>query len=99
MPAGYLMLDAWVAGRGSSSHENWAVIERAGNWSLAPSFDQRERTRLPVAEAEARNLSPTATAWSSGRGVVVAITSTADLGLWISLTALAWLTVKRAISG
>ena len=36
--AGYLMLDAWVAGR-DRHHENWAVIDRSGALRLAPSFD------------------------------------------------------------
>lgn len=36
--AGYLMLDAWVAGR-DRHHENWAAIERAGRLRLAPTFD------------------------------------------------------------
>lgn len=36
--AGYLMLDAWVAGR-DRHHENWAVIDRGGSLQLAPSFD------------------------------------------------------------
>lgn len=36
--AGYLMLDAWVAGR-DRHHENWAAIEHAGELRLAPSFD------------------------------------------------------------
>ncbi|WAX56206.1 hypothetical protein M6B22_16925 [Jatrophihabitans cynanchi] len=36
--AGYLMLDAWVAGR-DRHHENWAAIRsETGRW-LAPSFD------------------------------------------------------------
>ncbi len=36
--AGYLVLDAWVAGR-DRHHENWAVIERSGSLRLAPSYD------------------------------------------------------------
>lgn len=36
--AGYVMLDAWVAGR-DRHHENWAVIEHGGARRLAPSFD------------------------------------------------------------
>ena len=36
--AGYLMLDAWVAGR-DRHHENWAVVDRSGSLSRAPSFD------------------------------------------------------------
>ena len=36
--AGYLILDAWVAGR-DRHHENWAVIRTGDRQSLAPSFD------------------------------------------------------------
>lgn len=36
--AGYLALDAWVAGR-DRHHENWAAIEHTGALVLAPSFD------------------------------------------------------------
>lgn len=36
--AGYLLMDAWVAGR-DRHHENWAVILRGGERRLAPSFD------------------------------------------------------------
>lgn len=36
--AGYMMLDAWVAGR-DRHHENWAVIADAGPPRLAPSYD------------------------------------------------------------
>lgn len=36
--AGYLMLDAWVAGR-DRHHLNWAVIDHGGSLRLAPSFD------------------------------------------------------------
>lgn len=36
--AGYLMLDAWVAGR-DRHHLNWAVIDHGGVLRLAPSFD------------------------------------------------------------
>lgn len=36
--AGYLMLDAWVAGR-DRHHENWAVIDDGSRRRLAPSFD------------------------------------------------------------
>ncbi|MFF2087490.1 hypothetical protein ACFVVM_27265 [Nocardia sp. NPDC058176] len=36
--AGYLILDAWVAGR-DRHHENWAAIDHAGKLELAPSFD------------------------------------------------------------
>lgn len=36
--AGYLMLDAWVAGR-DRHHENWAAVNREGVLILAPSFD------------------------------------------------------------
>jgi hypothetical protein len=36
--AGYLMLDAWVAGR-DRHHENWAVVSTGQGRVLAPSFD------------------------------------------------------------
>lgn len=36
--AGYLLLDAWVAGR-DRHHENWAVIRMGNRRRLAPSFD------------------------------------------------------------
>lgn len=36
--AGYLLLDAWVAGR-DRHHENWAVIAGPSGRTLAPSFD------------------------------------------------------------
>lgn len=36
--AGYLVLDAWVAGR-DRHHENWAVTLRGDERRLAPSFD------------------------------------------------------------
>ena len=36
--AGYLMLDAWVAGR-DRHHENWAVIAGQQRRTLAPTFD------------------------------------------------------------
>lgn len=36
--AGYVMLDAWVAGR-DRHHLNWAVIDHGGSLRLAPSFD------------------------------------------------------------
>ncbi|GAA1733418.1 hypothetical protein [Microbacterium paludicola] len=36
--AGYVFMDAWVAGR-DRHHENWAVVLRGGERRLAPSFD------------------------------------------------------------
>jgi hypothetical protein len=36
--AGYLFMDAWIAGR-DRHHENWAVVLRADERRLAPSFD------------------------------------------------------------
>ncbi|GAA1681184.1 hypothetical protein [Microbacterium lacus] len=36
--AGYLLMDAWTAGR-DRHHENWAVVLRADERRLAPSFD------------------------------------------------------------
>lgn len=35
---GYLILDAWVAGR-DRHHENWGVVSSSGGRRLAPSFD------------------------------------------------------------
>lgn len=47
--AGYLMLDAWVAGR-DRHHENWAVIDRSAALSLAPSFDHGNALGFQVSE-------------------------------------------------
>lgn len=35
---GYLVLDAWVAGR-DRHHENWGIVSSSGGRKLAPSFD------------------------------------------------------------
>lgn len=60
MWAGYVTLDAWVAGR-DRHHENWAVIEGPEGRRLAPSFDHgnalgfqesEERTALLARDSE-----------------------------------------------
>lgn len=59
--AGYLVLDAWVAGR-DRHHENWAVVERGGDRRLAPSFDhgnalgfqERDERRLRMLQDSAQ---------------------------------------------
>lgn len=55
MWAGYLMLDAWVAGR-DRHHENWAAIEHAGTLRLAPSFDHGNALGFQEPEAKAQTL-------------------------------------------
>lgn len=47
--AGYLVLDAWVAGR-DRHHENWAAINRGGILRLAPSFDHGNALGFQVHE-------------------------------------------------
>lgn len=47
--AGYLVLDAWVAGR-DRHHENWAVIDRSGSLRLAPSYDHGNALGFQVPE-------------------------------------------------
>lgn len=49
--AGYLLLDAWVAGR-DRHHENWAVILSGEDRRLAPSFDHG--SALAFQERDAR---------------------------------------------
>lgn len=49
--AGYLLLDAWVAGR-DRHHENWAVIERRELRALSPSFDHGNALGFQVADDE-----------------------------------------------
>ncbi|MBU1249892.1 MAG: hypothetical protein KJ659_11655 [Actinobacteria bacterium] len=57
--AGYLLMDAWVAGR-DRHHENWAVILRGDERRLAPSFDhgnalgfqERDERRVRMLEDE-----------------------------------------------
>ncbi|NLE78070.1 MAG: hypothetical protein GX610_00535 [Rhodococcus sp.] len=53
--AGYLMLDAWVAGR-DRHHENWAAIEHGSELRLAPSFDHGNALGFQVPEDEVRTL-------------------------------------------
>ncbi|MBM4474049.1 hypothetical protein GS456_01070 [Rhodococcus hoagii] len=52
---GYLMLDAWVAGR-DRHHENWAAIEHAGVLQLAPSFDHGNALGFQEPESKVRAL-------------------------------------------
>ncbi|MED5801132.1 hypothetical protein VX037_08870 [Gordonia sp. Z-3] len=47
--AGYMMLDAWVAGR-DRHHENWAVITDDGPPRLAPSYDHGNALGFQVPE-------------------------------------------------
>lgn len=53
--AGYLLLDAWVAGR-DRHHENWAAIEQAGQLRLAPSFDHGNALGFQEPEPEVESL-------------------------------------------
>lgn len=53
--AGYLMLDAWVAGR-DRHHENWAAINRAGTLHLAPSYDHGNSLGFQERETRTREL-------------------------------------------
>jgi len=65
--AGYLLLDALVAGR-DRHHENWGIINDGGNRYIAPSFDhgnalgfqEFDDKRLRCLQSEAQML-----AWSS----------------------------------
>ncbi|NMO02952.1 hypothetical protein HH308_17205 [Gordonia sp. TBRC 11910] len=54
--AGYVLLDAWVAGR-DRHHENWAVIDDRGRLSLAPSYDHGNALGFQESEAKAALLS------------------------------------------
>lgn len=68
--AGYLMLDAWVAGR-DRHHQNWAVIEApSGYRRLAPSFDHGNALGFQEPAARARQIaaSPDRLATWSQRG-------------------------------
>lgn len=49
--AGYMMLDAWVAGR-DRHHENWAVIMDDGPPRLAPSYDHGNALGFQESEAK-----------------------------------------------
>ncbi|MFV8172811.1 hypothetical protein [Mycolicibacterium peregrinum] len=53
--AGYVMLDAWVAGR-DRHHENWAAINHAGSLRLAPSYDHGNALGFQESEAQAAKL-------------------------------------------
>lgn len=53
--AGYLVLDAWVAGR-DRHHQNWAAIERTGQLRLAPSFDHGNALGFQEPEPEVERL-------------------------------------------
>lgn len=53
--AGYLMLDAWVAGR-DRHHENWAAIKQGDVLRLAPSFDHGNALGFQVPEPEVQAL-------------------------------------------
>lgn len=54
--AGYVLLDAWVAGR-DRHHENWAVVNNAGALTLAPSYDHGNALGFQESEARATWLS------------------------------------------
>ena len=51
--AGYLLFDAWIAGR-DRHHENWAVISGRGHSRLAPSYDHGNA--LGFQETDAKRL-------------------------------------------
>lgn len=53
--AGYLMLDAWVAGR-DRHHENWAAIEHDGELRLSPSFDHGNALGFQEPESNVQRL-------------------------------------------
>ncbi|ODR20384.1 hypothetical protein [Mycolicibacterium porcinum] len=53
--AGYVMLDAWVAGR-DRHHENWAAINHAGSLRLAPSYDHGNALGFQESEEQAAKL-------------------------------------------
>lgn len=52
---GYLLLDAWVAGR-DRHHENWAAIEHAGELRLSSSFDHGNALGLQEPEDRVEEL-------------------------------------------
>lgn len=63
--AGYLVLDALVAGR-DRHHENWAVIRRGADLRLAPSFDHGNALGFQETDAKLTRLngdSSAADAW------------------------------------
>lgn len=49
--AGYLLFDAWVAGR-DRHHENWAVISERGQRTLSPSYDHGNSLRFQESDAK-----------------------------------------------
>lgn len=53
--AGYVMLDAWVAGR-DRHHENWAAVNHGGALRLAPSYDHGNALGFQESEAKATKL-------------------------------------------
>ncbi|MCV7044175.1 hypothetical protein H7J08_05745 [Mycobacterium frederiksbergense] len=53
--AGYVMLDAWVAGR-DRHHENWAAINQSGSLRLAPSYDHGNALGFQESEKQAAKL-------------------------------------------
>jgi len=53
--AGYLVLDAWVAGR-DRHHENWAVIASQHRRVLAPSFDHGNALGFQESEEQHKTL-------------------------------------------
>lgn len=53
--AGYLVLDALVAGR-DRHHENWAMIDRDGQLHLAPSFDHGNALGSQEPDSKAQTL-------------------------------------------
>lgn len=54
--AGYVMLDAWVAGR-DRHHENWAAINHTGSLRLAPSYDHGNALGFQEPDERAARLS------------------------------------------
>jgi hypothetical protein len=57
---GYLVLDAWVAGR-DRHHENWAAVTDGSTRRLAPSFDHGNALGFQESEAEYARLAASAT--------------------------------------
>lgn len=53
--AGYLMLDAWVAGR-DRHHENWAIVRGGRELRLAPTFDHGNALGFAESDAERSRL-------------------------------------------
>lgn len=57
---GYLVLDAWVAGR-DRHHENWAVVRTARTARLVPSFDHGNALGFQETEAAVSRMADDAT--------------------------------------